>query len=114
MLMKKDEYEEIYNSNLSMFSIFPIGVWNREKIAAINNACGFWVWDATMMISPKDAIFFTGEENEVQWNSAMSSFFGEFYKALSVRCIRENNLPQIAHNLSFFFRIFAPICGIFL
>ncbi len=85
---EKDEYEEIYNSNLSMFSILPIGVWNKEKIAAINNACGFWVWDATINDIPKNAIFFTGEENEVQWNSVMSSF-GEFYKALSVRCIRE-------------------------
>ena len=78
--------EALPNNNLSMLGIQPLGIWIGKKVASIGTACGFWTWNDTGI--PEETVFFQSQNHEIHWMSVNSSA-GDYYKALSVRCIQE-------------------------
>ena len=69
-----------------MLGIQPLGIWIGKKVASIGTACGFWTWNDTGI--PEETVFFQSQNHEIHWMSVNSSA-GDYYKALSVRCIQE-------------------------
>lgn len=85
----KSDQEAVENTNHSMFSVLPVGVWSEKKVYSEGNSCGFWTWDYEKEGLPEYTIFFTGEQSEVIWASVKASFNELWYKVLSVRCLRK-------------------------
>ena len=89
-ILSSDPNSEIGNpvSNLTMFSILPLGQWSHSGgHVNLNQAAGFWTWDYETNSIAKETIFFSGQSDEMQIASTQAS--GQnFSKALSVRCLK--------------------------
>ena len=89
-ILSSDPNSEIGNpvSNLTMFSILPLGQWSHSGgHVNLNQAAGFWTWDYETNYIAKETIFFSGQSDEMQIASTQAS--GQnFSKALSVRCLK--------------------------
>ena len=89
-ILSSDPNSEIGNpvSNLTMFSILPLGQWSHSGgHVNLNQAAGFWTWDYETDSIAKETIFFSGQSDEMQIASTQAS--GQnFSKALSVRCLK--------------------------
>lgn len=75
-------------SNLAMFSAYPVGMWFNGKHYAVHKMVGFWSWDETTNSIPEQTVFFTGEGAKFILEGTRITN-QDYYKALSVRCIKE-------------------------
>lgn len=74
--------------NLTMFSAYPVGMWFNGKHYSIYKMTGFWSWNESEKSIPKQTVFFIGEEDEFISNGTLVTN-QNYYKALSIRCIKE-------------------------
>lgn len=94
-LNSEDEVQDV--NNLSMFSIIPTGIWHLEAINSEGKACGFWTVESGTAGLPEETVFFTGGDDAIKWTTtrtdngetAGTEAREEFYKALSIRCIKK-------------------------
>jgi len=49
---------------------------------------GFWSWDESKKSIPEQTVFFIGEEDKFVSNGTLVTN-QDYYKALSIRCIKE-------------------------
>ena len=82
--------EALPNSNRSMLNILPVGNWYKSGINedAVGTVCAYWTWDNNENKIPEETVFFMSQSNDMEWKSVYSSG-GTYYRAISVRCIRE-------------------------
>ena len=76
-------------SNLTGFDGYPVGMWHRGEYWNSTKMVGYWTLDNAGTVIPEETVFLMGTVNEIYWNSTISSA-GDFYKALSVRCLRDD------------------------
>ena len=94
-LSSEDVLQDV--NNLSMFDIRSISIWHLEAINSEGKACGFWTVQSGTAELPEETVFFTGGNDGIQWDSTLtdngeeegSEMREEFYKALSIRCIKK-------------------------
>lgn len=88
-IMNTGEFSEIKPvNNKTMFNLFSNGQWNKRTHINQGLAAGLWVWNYDTESINGQAIFFSGESNEMQKASSISTG-QDFYKGLSVRCIKQ-------------------------
>lgn len=75
-------------NNLTMFNAYPIGMWFNGKHYAIFKMTAFWSWNNVKQTIPEKTVFFTGEEDKFVSNGTLVTN-QTYYKALSIRCIKE-------------------------
>lgn len=74
--------------NLTMFDAYPLGMWLEGKQDGVSEMTGFWSWNEKEKKIPAQTVFFVGEKDEFVLKSTIIT--GEnYYKALSIRCIKE-------------------------
>ncbi len=74
--------------NLTMFNAYPVGMWFNGKHYGAHKMTGFWSWNESGKSIPEQTVFFIGEENEFVSNGTLVTN-QNYYKALSIRCIKE-------------------------
>ena len=75
-------------SNLTQFSAFPVGMWYNSTHYSAYKMTAFWSWDEANRKIPEQTVFFTGESNKFISNGTLITK-KDYYKALSIRCIKE-------------------------
>ena len=88
-IMDPDNSDEVQPvNNKTMFSLIPEGQWNKKTHINKGLATGLWAWDYETGSVAENAIFFSGESNQMQ--KASSTATGEnFHKGLSIRCLKQ-------------------------
>lgn len=74
--------------NLTMFNAYPVGMWFNGKHYSVHKMTGFWSWDESKKSIPEQTVFFIGEEDKFVSNGTLVTN-QDYYKALSIRCIKE-------------------------
>lgn len=74
--------------NTSLFGLYATGIWVRGKHSNPYKMTGLWTWEAETQSLPEQTLFFMGEEDKAVWDNTKSGE-GDFYKALAVRCLRQ-------------------------
>lgn len=74
-------------SNLAGFDGYPEGMWHRGQHWNALKMVGYWTLDNDGTKIPEETVFLVGTNSEITLSSTVSSI-GDFYKALSVRCVR--------------------------
>lgn len=75
-------------SNTSLFGLYATGIWVRGTHSNPYKMTGLWTWDPDTQGLPEQTLFFMGEEDKAVWDNTQSGE-GDFYKALAVRCLRQ-------------------------
>lgn len=75
-------------NNLTMFGAYPVGMWCNGKHYSAYKMTGFWSWNEKEKTIPKQTVFFIGEKDEFISDGTMITN-KNYYKALSIRCIKE-------------------------
>ena len=75
-------------NNLTMFSAYPVGVWFNGAHSNVYTLTGFWTWDELNQTIPEQTVYFVGEEDDFVLSHTMVTG-KNYYKALSIRCIKE-------------------------
>lgn len=75
-------------SNTSLFGLYATGIWVRGTHSNPYKMTGLWTWDPDTQGLPEQTLFFMGEEDKAVWDNTQSGE-GAFYKALAVRCLRQ-------------------------
>lgn len=74
-------------SNLTGFTVYPLGMWGSGKHLSKYQLAGYWTLNDDNTI-PSKTVFLTGSSNTL--NEGGSLVPGQsYYKALSIRCIKE-------------------------
>ena len=84
----KEPTEVAPATNLTGLSIYPQGMWGNEANAYYGQAVGYWCMEPSGEAIPENIIVFKGESNEYDLSTSLMKG-GEYYKALSIRCIKE-------------------------
>ena len=75
-------------NNHTWFNAFPVGMWYNKGHNSPNKMTAFWSWDHTKHTLSESTIYFLGESDE--FVSSTAHVTGKpYYKALSIRCIKE-------------------------
>lgn len=74
--------------NTCMFGLYATGIWVKGQHSNPYKMTGLWTWDAETQSIPEQTLFFMGEEDKAVWDNTKSGE-GDFYKALAVRCLRQ-------------------------
>lgn len=75
--------------NLTGFNISPVGSWSGSSHSLPFKMVGYWTWDVANKEIPEQTIAFTGDSNEFYMISTKTGKDAAYYKALSIRCIKE-------------------------
>lgn len=75
-------------NNHTRFNAFPVGMWYNKGHNSPNKMTAFWSWDHTKHTLSESTIYFLGESDEFV-SSAAHVTGKPYYKALSIRCIKE-------------------------
>lgn len=75
-------------SNYTRFNAFPVGMWYNGIHNSPYKLTAFWSWDTTGNSLSENTVYFLGESNEFVPSDAHVSK-QPYYKALSIRCIKE-------------------------
>lgn len=75
--------------NLTGLNILPVGSWSGSSHSLPFKMAGYWTWDAVNKEIPEQTIAFTGDSNEFYMISTKTGKDTAYYKALSIRCIKE-------------------------
>lgn len=80
--------EAIPANNYARFNAFPVGMWFNKGHNSPNKMTAFWSWDNVGHTLSENTIYFLGESDE--FVSSTAHVTGKpYYKALSIRCIKE-------------------------
>jgi len=75
-------------NNYARFNAFPVGMWYNGAHNSPYKMTAFWSWDYTKHALSENTVYFLGESNEFVASTAHVT--GKpYYKALSIRCIKE-------------------------
>lgn len=74
--------------NKTMFNLYPAGMWFQNYHANIYKMAGFWSWDEVTGKVPEQTVFFMGQSNEMVKDQTIATGYN-YYKGLSIRCIKE-------------------------
>lgn len=74
-------------SNLTGFTVYPLGMWGSDKHLNKFQLAGYWTLNDDNTI-PKETVFFIGSSNEFYIGGSFAPD-QDYYKALSIRCIKE-------------------------
>lgn len=75
-------------NNRANFNAFPVGMWYENKHYSPYKMTAFWSWDAQNNTLSENTFYLLGEKNEfVSSHSHVTD--KDYYKALSIRCIKE-------------------------
>lgn len=90
MLIQNEEKDKqpAAAENTSMFGLYATGIWVKGQHSNPYKMTGLWTWDAETQSIPEQTLFFMGEEDKAVWDNTKSGE-GDFYKALAVRCLRQ-------------------------
>lgn len=75
-------------NNYTYFNAFPLGIWSYNEHLSPYMLTAFWSWDQEKSAPSSDAFYLLGEQNGFVKNSSFASG-KDYYKALSIRCIKE-------------------------
>lgn len=75
--------------NLTGLNISPVGSWSGSSHSLPFKMAGYWTWDAVNKEIPEQTIAFTGDSNEFYMIATKTGKDMAYYKALSIRCIKE-------------------------
>lgn len=81
------EDEAVPVENLTELSISAVGSWSANSYSLPYQMAGYWTWDATSREIPEQTIALTGSHNE--FYPTKSTMNPGYYKAFSIRCIKE-------------------------
>ena len=85
--LKEDDH--VYPaSNLTDFGAYPIGMWYEQAHAQVYKITGYWTLEDNGKTIPEQTIFLTGSDEHFISNGTLVTN-KTFYKALSIRCIKE-------------------------
>lgn len=83
-------------TNETMLDIRASGIWLTGGYKNAKQMVGFWSWDAEEHRIPDQTVFFVAQENKMVREQTLSSEISgkdgdakDFYKSLSIRCIKE-------------------------
>ena len=88
----EEEKEAAPVTNLTGLSIRSLGAWGGGKLLYAGQVNSYWCMDETGTSISKNAIFFRGELNEYTLSGSKfsdSETNTDYYKALSIRCIKK-------------------------
>lgn len=75
-------------NNHTRFNAFPVGMWYNKGHNSPNKMTAFWSWDNTKHTLSENTIYFLGESDGFVSSTAHVTD-KPYYKALSIRCIKE-------------------------
>lgn len=75
-------------SNHARFNAFPVGMWYKGAHYSPWKMTAFWSWDKSRNTLSEKTVYFLGESDEFVIQPAHVTG-EEYYKALSIRCIKE-------------------------
>lgn len=75
-------------NNYTYFNAFPLGIWSYNEHLSPYMLTAFWSWDQEKSAPSNNAFYLLGEQNGFVKNSSLASG-KDYYKALSIRCIKE-------------------------
>lgn len=84
----KEPTEVAPATNLTGLSIYPQGMWGSEANVYYGQAVGYWCMEPSGEAISENIIVFKGESNEYSLSTSLMKE-KEYYKALSIRCIKE-------------------------
>ncbi len=76
----------VSHSGLADFDAYPVGTWIRDSHQSEGKMVGYWTMETDGKL-PEKTVFLTGSDEHLLMESTLSTR-GEYYKALSVRCLR--------------------------
>ncbi len=74
--------------NHARFNAYPVGMWLNGAHYSPWKMTAFWSWDPAKNTLSNQTVYLLGESNEFVQSTARATG-QEYYKALSVRCIKE-------------------------
>lgn len=80
--------EVVANNNHALFNAYPVGMWFNGGHNSPNKMTAFWSWNKAGKTLSENTVYFLGESKEFVQSTAHVSK-KDYYKALSVRCIKE-------------------------
>lgn len=75
-------------NNYAQFNATPVGMWYNSQHNSPSKMTAFWSWDDINDTLSENTIYFLGETDEFVPSTAKVSK-KDYYKALSIRCIKE-------------------------
>lgn len=75
-------------NNYTQFNAYPVGMWYQGTHYSPWKMTAFWSWDKARNTLSDNTVYFLGETNDFVRQPAHVSE-KEYYKALSIRCIKE-------------------------
>lgn len=75
-------------NNRALFNAYPVGMWYNKEHSKSGKMIAFWAWDKTGDTLSEKTVYLLGESNEFVQSTALVSN-KDYYKALSIRCIKE-------------------------
>lgn len=75
-------------NNRALFNAYPVGMWYNKEHNSPHKMTAFWSWDKTGNTLSEKTVYLLGESNEFVQSTAHVSK-KDYYKALSIRCIKE-------------------------
>lgn len=75
-------------NNHAGFNAYPVGMWYNGTHAQSYKMTAFWSWDTLQNRLSENTVYLTGDSNEFVPSTAHATD-KPYYKALSIRCIKE-------------------------
>lgn len=75
------------HSGLTGFNAYPVGTWIKSSHQSVNKMVGYWTMEADGTL-PEQTVFLTGSDEGFVMSPTLSTR-GDYYKALSIRCVKE-------------------------
>ena len=85
---EEEEKDAAPATNQTELSIRALGTWGNGKHSNEGQVNSYWCMDETNTSIPENIILFRGELNEYTLSGSIMSGF-DYYKALSIRCVKE-------------------------
>ena len=73
---------------ISGLNILPVGMWRNDEYAQAKRMVGYWSIDTNSKKIPEETFFFTGSNNDFV-SASSTAARSNYYKGLSIRCIKE-------------------------
>ncbi len=75
-------------NNYAQFNAYPVGMWYQGTHYSPRKMTAFWSWDKDRNTLSDNTVYFLGETNDFIKQPAHATD-KDYYKALSIRCIKE-------------------------
>ena len=77
-------------TNLSYFNGYPVGLWSDGQHKSLGKLVGFWTleYEEDTFVMPEQTFYLRGEDADFVLSPTISSW-GDFYKVLAIRCVKD-------------------------